>query len=105
MTALLRHRTVRQITTLLTTQKAVSLTDSSRSKSPIFKEHPDATAQIGGTTTRVRAVEAIGEERERIWAGLTQCDPAYEEYRLRTDRRIPVVLLQPTDSSYEAGRS
>jgi hypothetical protein len=53
--------------------------------------------QIGGTTTRVRAVEAIGEERERLWAELIRRDPAYEEYRLRTDRQIPVVLLQPTE--------
>jgi F420H(2)-dependent quinone reductase len=60
-----------------------------------LQEHPEATVQIGGTTTRVRAVEASGEERERLWAELTRRDPAYEEYQLRTDRRIPVVLLQP----------
>jgi F420H(2)-dependent quinone reductase len=59
--------------------------------------------QIGGTTARVRAVEAIREGRERLWAELTHRDPAYEEYRLRTDRRIPVVLLQPTDSSSHSG--
>jgi F420H(2)-dependent quinone reductase len=60
-----------------------------------LQEHPDAVVQIGGATTRVRAVEALGEERERLWAKLTRRDPAYEEYQLRTDRRIPVVLLQP----------
>ena len=58
-----------------------------------LQELPDATVQIGGTTTRVRAVEAVGEERERLWAELIRRDPAYEEYRLRTARRIPVVLL------------
>jgi F420H(2)-dependent quinone reductase len=60
-----------------------------------LREHPDATVQIGGTTTPVRAVEAVGEERERLWAELTRRDPAYEKYQLRTDRRIPVVLLHP----------
>jgi F420H(2)-dependent quinone reductase len=60
-----------------------------------LQEHPDATVQIGGTTTRVRAVEAVGEERERLWAELTRRNPAYEQYQLRTDRRIPVVLLHP----------
>ncbi len=60
-----------------------------------LQEHPDATVQIGGSTTRVRAVEAVGEERERLWAELTRRDPAYEQYQLRTDRRIPVVLLHP----------
>ena len=60
-----------------------------------LQEHPDATVQIGGTTTRVRAVEALGEERERLWAELIRRDPAYGEYQQRTVRRIPVVLLQP----------
>jgi deazaflavin-dependent oxidoreductase (nitroreductase family) len=31
-----------------------------------LEEHPDATVQIGGTTTRVRPAEAAGEERERL---------------------------------------
>jgi F420H(2)-dependent quinone reductase len=62
-----------------------------------LREHPDATVQIGGNITRVRAMEAVGEERERLWAQLIRRDPAYEEYRLRTDRQIPVVLLQPTE--------
>ncbi len=64
-----------------------------------LREHPHATVQIGATTTGVRVAEARGEERERLWAELLRGDPAYEEYRLRTDRRIPVVLLQPTDTS------
>jgi deazaflavin-dependent oxidoreductase (nitroreductase family) len=63
-----------------------------------LEEHPDATVQIGGTTTRVRVAEAAGEERERLWAELIRRDPSYEEYRRRTSRRIPVVLLQPTGS-------
>ena len=62
-----------------------------------LKEHPHATVQIGDITTRPRAVEAVGEERERPWAELIRRDPAYAEYRLRTDRQIPVVLLQPTE--------
>ena len=60
-----------------------------------LQEHPDATVQIGGTTTRVRAAEVVGEERERLWAEVTRRDPAYEHYQLRTDRRIAVVLLHP----------
>jgi deazaflavin-dependent oxidoreductase (nitroreductase family) len=63
-----------------------------------LEEHPDATVQIGGTTTRVRVAEAAGEERESLWAELIRRDPSYEEYRRRTSRRIPVVLLQPTGS-------
>ncbi len=62
-----------------------------------LREHPDAMVQIGGNITRVRAMEAVREERVRLWAELIRRDPAYEEYRLRTDRQIPVVLLQPTE--------
>ena len=31
-----------------------------------LQEHPDAAVQVGATTTRVRAKEAVGEERERL---------------------------------------
>jgi deazaflavin-dependent oxidoreductase (nitroreductase family) len=62
-----------------------------------LKEHPDATVQIGDATIQVLAAEALGEERERLWAELIRRDPAYEEYRLRTVRRIPVVLLQSAE--------
>jgi deazaflavin-dependent oxidoreductase (nitroreductase family) len=68
-----------------------------------LQEHPYATVQIGGTTTRVHAVEAHGEERERLWAELIRRDPAYEEYRFRTDRQIPVVLLERADASSHNG--
>jgi deazaflavin-dependent oxidoreductase (nitroreductase family) len=68
-----------------------------------LEEHPDATVLIGGTTTRVRATEALGEERKRLWGEVTRRDPAYEEYRLRTDRRIPVVVLQPTGTDSDNG--
>lgn len=64
-----------------------------------LREHPDATVQIGGTISRVRAMEAVGAERERLWSELIRRGPAYDEYRLRTDRRIPVVVLQPVKAS------
>jgi F420H(2)-dependent quinone reductase len=40
-----------------------------------LKEHPDATVLIGGTTTRMRAAEAVGEERKRLWTEVTRRDP------------------------------
>jgi F420H(2)-dependent quinone reductase len=68
-----------------------------------LEEPPDDTVQIVHTPIRVRAAEAVGQERERLWAEVTRRDPAYEEYRLRTDWRIPVVLLQPTGSNSGSG--
>ena len=64
-----------------------------------LREHPEATVQIGGTINQVRALEAIGAERKRLWSELIRRDPAYDEYQLRTDRRIPVVVLHPVEAS------
>ena len=36
----------------------------------------------------VRAREAEGEERERLWKKMTEVWPAYDDYQRRTDRRI-----------------
>jgi hypothetical protein len=36
---------------------------------------------------------ADGEERERLWAAMTEVWPDYDEYQRKTDRQIPVVLL------------
>ena len=59
-----------------------------------LKVHPEATVLIGGTTTRMRAAEAVGEERKRLWTEVTRRDPSHAEYRRRTDSLIPVVVLQ-----------
>lgn len=55
--------------------------------------HPDATIQVRDETIPVRASVAEGAERERLWALMTEAWPAYDEYRQRTDREIPVVVL------------
>ena len=56
---------------------------------------PAAEVTAGGKHVKVRAREAEGAERERLWAGFVEKDPAYAEYRQRTKRRLPVVVLQP----------
>jgi hypothetical protein len=47
-------------------------------------------------------LEAVGE-REMFRAELTRRELACEEYWQHTDRRIPVVLLRPTDANYHSG--
>ena len=64
-----------------------------------LKAEPKATVQIGKQQFTVRAREADGEEREKIWQAIAGTDPAYEQYRTWTSRHIPVVVLerlQPT---------
>ena len=55
---------------------------------------PNASVQVGGAHYAARAREAQGEERERIWRALVDRVPAYDDYKGRTTRRIPVVVLE-----------
>jgi deazaflavin-dependent oxidoreductase (nitroreductase family) len=61
-----------------------------------LKAAPDGEVAVAGERVRVRAREAEGVERERLWARVIEKDPAYAEYQQRTKRRLPVVVLQPS---------
>lgn len=54
---------------------------------------PHATVTIGGRTVAVSARDADPTEVEALWPALTAVYPAWEEYRGRTTRRFPVVIL------------
>ena len=54
-----------------------------------------AEVQIGKERRRVRARDAEGEERERLWAQMVGIYPGYAGYQEKTTRRIPVVVLEP----------
>lgn len=56
---------------------------------------PEATIRVGRREIRVRARDAEGEERERLWAGVVAIWPAYDTYASRTSRAIPLVVLEP----------
>jgi deazaflavin-dependent oxidoreductase (nitroreductase family) len=55
---------------------------------------PEATIEVQGETIPVRARVADGEERERLWSLMTEVWPAYDEYQGKTDRQIPIVVLE-----------
>ena len=55
---------------------------------------PDATIQVLADEIPVRMSVAEGEERERLWKLMTEVWPAYDEYQAKTDRLIPVVVLE-----------
>jgi deazaflavin-dependent oxidoreductase (nitroreductase family) len=55
----------------------------------------EAEVQIGGERRRVRARDADGEERERLWTLMVGLYPPYADYQTKTTRRIPVVVLEP----------
>lgn len=50
---------------------------------------------VGPQHLRARARTAEGEERDRLWSVMTGIWPNFEVYQSRTDRVIPVVVLEP----------
>jgi proline iminopeptidase len=59
-----------------------------------LQKHPEAEVQIKGETFRVRARDAEGGERDRLWEQMNRMWPHYAEYQTKTDREIPVVVLE-----------
>jgi F420H(2)-dependent quinone reductase len=57
--------------------------------------HPDTTVQVGSRRRPVHARLATAEERDRLWALMVGVYGGYEDYRRRTDRQIPLVVLEP----------
>jgi proline iminopeptidase len=56
---------------------------------------PVAEIQVGPRKVTVRARTASGEERARLWEQSLRFWPPYEDYQKKTDREIPVVVLDP----------
>jgi deazaflavin-dependent oxidoreductase (nitroreductase family) len=57
--------------------------------------HPDTTVQIRAERRPVHARAASAEERERLWPLVVAVYPSYESYQQRTNREIPLVVLEP----------
>jgi deazaflavin-dependent oxidoreductase (nitroreductase family) len=60
-----------------------------------LRAKPRASVRIGRVERRVRAREAEGDERDRLWALAVDGFPGYAGYQQRATRRIPVVVLEP----------
>ncbi len=56
--------------------------------------HPEVEVQVKDDRFRARARTAEGTERERLWTLMTGIWPDYDAYQRRTDREIPVVVLE-----------
>jgi len=55
---------------------------------------PDVEVQIKGDRFRARARVATPAEKPEVWARMTEVWPDYDEYQKKTDREIPVVILE-----------
>lgn len=57
--------------------------------------HPDTAVQVGSRRQDVHARVATGEERTRLWALMLGVYSGYAGYQRRTEREIPLVILEP----------
>ena len=60
-----------------------------------LKANPETTVQIGSERRPVHARIATPEERERLWPKAVAIWPSFEQYQARTQRLIPMVVLEP----------
>jgi F420H(2)-dependent quinone reductase len=57
--------------------------------------HPDTTVQVGPERRSVHARIADPQERARLWPKVVEVYSGYDGYQERTDREIPLVILEP----------
>jgi len=59
-----------------------------------LEKTPDVELQVGAEVFPARARTVSGEGRERLWRRANEVWPHYDDYARRTDREIPVVVLE-----------
>ena len=66
-----------------------------------LRESDAAEVQVGGERLEVGWSVAPEAERMEYWRKLQAVIPAYRLYRLRTEREIPIILLQRKSESWQ----
>jgi F420H(2)-dependent quinone reductase len=61
-----------------------------------LRANPRVEVQDGTVKTAMTARELSGEERAQWWDRAVAAFPPYAEYQLKTDRLIPVFILEPS---------
>ena len=57
--------------------------------------HPEVTVELPGETFRARATALTdGPEHDRLYRAQADLMPNFDEYQEKTDRTIPVVVLE-----------
>ncbi len=100
-----RSGKLRRVPLMRVEQNGVYAAVASKGGAP---EHPDwyfnliADARVdlhdGTAHTQTRAREISGNERDNWWQRCVSAFPTYADYAAKTDRRIPVFLLEPVQS-------
>jgi proline iminopeptidase len=59
-----------------------------------LSKNPEVELQVKDEVFPAHARTVHGEERERLWKLAAQQWPDYDSYQTRTDREIPVIVLE-----------
>jgi deazaflavin-dependent oxidoreductase (nitroreductase family) len=72
-----------------------------------LRARPETEVQIGRRRIPVRAREASDEEHRSLWPRAIEHNPRWGQYQERTEREIPLVILEPQgrDSQTRPSRS
>ncbi|MEN9936872.1 MAG: hypothetical protein RLZZ387_3451 [Chloroflexota bacterium] len=57
-------------------------------------DNPEVQVQVAADRFRANARTATPEERERLWPQLAAIWPDYNNYQQKTERQIPLVILE-----------
>jgi deazaflavin-dependent oxidoreductase (nitroreductase family) len=59
--------------------------------------NPEVEVQVGTKKMKARARTVSGDERARLWTKALEFWPPYADYAKKTEREIPVVVLDPVN--------
>jgi F420H(2)-dependent quinone reductase len=94
-----RPRTTPLALTLVGDRLVLIASDGGAARHPAWylnlEAHPDVVVRRGTTDVRCRARTATGAEREELWRAAVANHGGYADYQRRTERPIPVVVLEP----------
>ena len=60
-----------------------------------LRDDPNVEVTMHGRTKTMRARVASPEEKAELWPRVVAAHRGYEQYQKRTDRDIPLVILEP----------
>jgi deazaflavin-dependent oxidoreductase (nitroreductase family) len=57
--------------------------------------NPDVVVERDGRTCTMVARELVGPDRDAMWRKVIEGEPSYASFQRKTDRIIPVMMLEP----------
>ena len=60
-----------------------------------LRDNPDVELEMRGKKRPMRAHVASAAEKETLWPEVTSAYKGYAQYQTKTDRDIPLVILEP----------